>query len=390
MIGASWPGLPQFTDRHHPADGALDLMGDVGEQAGLGFGSALGADLPGLGAVRQAIPLFQQSRDQHDRQIAKQDQQLGHHGPVGALEGDPIGAEAAHASADRQDRDDNETRSHAQHSQADGDQEQQRHGDEADRHRLLRKDGEAQRSQKADQDDRLDGLGRRAEAHDLAPGQGQAEAGKHSDAEGVAKPPGLGDIKEAGALHPPQHATHEQGRRYGRYHGGAEQEAAGALHRGQVQRGREAARQQDGDIDVQHVGDGEHRRQLGQLPASKLPAATPTATRAPNDRSYKGPRVVRSQTATARPPAPQRAATTPAERAKVMASTTKIITAIAVKTGARGGPTPLVGRVRARGAAGVVTPGAGSKGSSARLICIFGPETKALCSFLMPLLPNIP
>jgi tetratricopeptide (TPR) repeat protein len=43
-------------------------MGDVGQQTRLGLGRLLGADLAQLGAVRQAVALFQQGRAAYDAQ----------------------------------------------------------------------------------------------------------------------------------------------------------------------------------------------------------------------------------------------------------------------------------------------------------------------------------
>ena len=58
--------------------------------------------------------------------------------------------------------------------------------------------------------------------------------------------------------------------------------------------------------------------------------------RLPKQKSYIGPRALRSQTTTASPPAPHRAATRPAERENSTARTTRTTTPTAATIGARG------------------------------------------------------
>ena len=123
------------------------------------------------------------------------------------------------------------------------------------------------------------------------------------------------------------------------------------------------------------------------MPASSSPAAIPVVSSAPKQTSYRGPRAFLSQTATPIPPAPHRAATSPAVRANWMATTTMTSTATAVKIGASGSRKKatalLVGTgwdARADGAAAGAA--AGSDGSSARLMSMEVPGKRALsCVF---------
>ena len=121
----------------------------------------------------------------------------------------------------------------------------------------LEEDHDADDDQQGQQQGGLGGADRLAQADQMASGQGDAEGADDGDAEGVAEPPGLEGVEGVGAVDQIQ-AGGRQGRgRKRRDHGGAEQEAAGAVDRREIERRGEPARQQHGPDDLDHVGDGE-------------------------------------------------------------------------------------------------------------------------------------
>ena len=263
-------------------------------------------------ALGQHVALFQQGGDQQDRHIADQHKHLGHHDLLSpaALS---IGSMPHHRPAHGQERDQDQGEGDARHAQPHRDDHEQGQQEEA-RRKMTGEPGVIEAQQAGQQHGRLDHLVRTGQTNQGGARQRQTHRAQDGDAQGMAQPPGLKSLPDLrlAQLHLNHDTAQSGGKR--RQTRREEQETGRPVQGRQVQRRREAPRQQHRPDDFDHVDDGEGQSQQGPVAGDDL-SDQDAHRQHPGERQVVGP-----------PPAgpqphgdgdaarPQKPATSPAER----------------------------------------------------------------------------